>query len=215
MAAPTFEQIIEIAQRSGIPNNPGSTMRPGAVTKSGNVSNHASGRAVDFIGHSQDALAEFFMRFPTLEVFHKSDATGKWYGSSKGKPVDEQTHQQLVADHRNHLHVAMSEEQVGPGSVLDMMRKGIAVAAGAAGTITGTLGKLIPNPANVTEAITNVGTAANSLAQSAMSMGRFAEFATRLFMPTVQLRIYAGIFGAVSLLIGIWFISREIRESKA
>ena len=215
MAAPTFEQIIELAQRSGLPNNPGSTMRPGAVTKTGKVSYHASGRAVDFMGHSQDALASFFMRFPTLEVIHKSDATGVWYGTSNGKPIDEATHQQLVSDHRNHLHVAMSEEQTGPGSILDQMRKGIAAIGAGGQSLVGSLGRIIAAPGNLTEAVSNVGTAATSMATSVMSVGVVAEKLTHFFMPTTQMRIYAGIFGAVAIIIGIWFLSREIRESKA
>lgn len=212
----TYEQIIEIAQRSGIPNNPGSTLRPGAKTKSGKDSWHATGRAVDFMGYSQDALAALFMSIPTLEVFHKSEATGKWYGMSRGKPVDEKTHQDLVNEHRNHLHVAMSEEQVGPGSILERLRKGLAAfGAGVAGALPGPLSGLIPTPGNVTEALTNVGTGISSIAQSAMSVGQLATAATKLFLPTTQLRIMAGAFGMIFILIGIWFLSREVRESRA
>lgn len=210
----TFDQIIEIAKLSGIPNNPGSTYRAGAVTRSGKRSHHADGQAVDFMGYSQDALAALFMSIPTMEVFHKSDATGKWYGMSKGKLVDEASHKELVAEHRNHLHVAMNPDQVGPGSILDQLRKGISIVAGAGTTAAGALGRFIPNPGNVTDALTNVGTGIHSLAQSAISVGEFASQATKLFLPTTQIRIMAGFLGVIFILIGIWFLSREIRESK-
>lgn len=211
----TYEQIIEIAQRSGIPNHPSSMLRPGAKTKSGNVSWHASGKAVDFGGRNQDALATLFMGIPTLEVFHFSDATGKWYGSSKGRPVDPATHQDLVQEHRDHLHVAMSEEQLGPGSLLDQMRKGLAAIGPGLGAVGGTLAGIIPNPGNVTEALANVGAGMHSIAQSALSVGQLAQLATKLFLPTTAIRVFAGFMGAIFILIGIWFLSREIRESKA
>lgn len=208
----TFEQIIELAKRSGIPYDAGSTVRPGAVTKSGKKSHHADGNAVDFMGHNQDALASFFMKFPTLEVFHYSERTKTWYGMSKGKPVDAAKNQTLVNDHKNHLHVAMSTDQVGPGSFLDQLRRGL--VDGATST-AGALANLIPNPANVTEALSNVGGAMHSIAQSTMSISQVAQAITKLFLPSNAVRVGAGFAGVAFILIGILFLSAEIRESKA
>lgn len=218
--AETWRQIIELADRSGIPNNPTSTVRPGAVTATGKPSWHASGRAVDFFGHNQDRLASFFMKVAStsgaLEVFHYSEATGTWYGMSKGKPVDPIKNKRLVDEHKNHVHVAMSEEQVGPGSILEGLKTGVialdSLISDASG-VTGLIGKMIPSPANVTQALTNVGNAMGSVAQSALSVGELATHVTKLFMPTNVLRGAAFLLGLMFILIGIWFLAREVRES--
>lgn len=107
----TYPKIIQLAKDSGLPNNPTSTLRIGARTKRGNVSWHASGRAVDFWGASQDALAAYFLGMETLEVFHYSKATGRGYASSKGQVFDINTRPDLRDEHTDHLHVAMSEAQ--------------------------------------------------------------------------------------------------------
>jgi hypothetical protein len=71
----------------------------------------------------------------------------------------------------------------------------------------------IPTPGNVTDALSNVGNAMGSVAQSAVGVGKFAELATRAFLPSNLLRGTAFLFGTVFLLIGIWFLAREIKES--
>lgn len=107
----TSAQIVELAKRSGIPF--GQTLRYRSTpTRRGGRSHHQDDNAVDFMGHNQDKLAAYFMGFEALEVFHYSEATGIWYGQSKGQPVDQHTHADLVQEHKNHLHVAMSPEQV-------------------------------------------------------------------------------------------------------
>lgn len=204
----TYPQIIEIANASGIPNNPTSTFRKNAVTLSGKRSHHADGNAVDFGGYNQDALAALFMMLPTLEVFHYSEQTGKWYGKSRGKDVNPDTHQALVEQHKNHLHVAMAEDQVGPG-VLDAVRKGISVLSPAAGAFSG----MLPTPRTITEGIGNVGNALGSLAQSAMSISQLASVVTKAFLPTSLIRGVMFMFGTIFVLIGIWFLAREVRES--
>lgn len=214
----TSAQIIELAKLSGIHFEPGSTYRPGATTKySGSRSHHADDNAVDFTGYNQDQLAQFFMQFPTAEVIHKSRATGTWYGSSRGKPIDPVKNAQMVKDHENHLHVAMTPDQVGPGSVLDQIRKGLvsvgSLASGAVAPITGLLGSLIPNPSTVTQALSNVGTGISSVAESAMSIGRVADAITRALLPSNLMRGAMFMFGIMFLLIGIWFLAREAKES--
>lgn len=211
----TSAAIIEIAQRSGIPNNPGSTFRPGATTKSGGKSHHADDNAVDFMGFNQDALAALFMGVPSLEVFHFSNATGKWYGKSKGKDVDPNKHPDLVNEHKNHLHVALGPDQVGPGSILDQLRKGLAAITPSLGIGAGALSGFIAAPGNVTDALTNVGTGIYSIAQSAVSVGALANTVTRAFLPTNILRGVFFLFGVMAILIGVWFLAREVKESKA
>jgi hypothetical protein len=103
----TYPAIIALAKKSGIPNHPGSTYRPGDRVASGGLSYHASGQAVDFMGYSQDALSAFFRKISTREVIHQSQRTGRdWsaYGNVPGR---------AVPGHFNHLHIAMSPADIG------------------------------------------------------------------------------------------------------
>jgi hypothetical protein len=213
----TYEDIIDLAKRSGIPFKVGSDLRPGATVKyTGKPSLHAEGKAVDFSGYSQDQLAEFMINAGAREVFHKSVATGKWYGWSKGKPVPETAHGgELAKDHENHVHAAFDEAGVGPGSFLDNLRKGIASVGAALSPALGPLAKFIPNPGNVTEALGSMGTGIYSIAQSAVGVGTLANTITQLFLPTKIMRGAMFLLGMMFMLIGIWFLSREIKESKA
>lgn len=102
----SYPGIVELANKSGIPNRPGSRFRPGDPL------NHGLGWAVDFMGFNQDALASYFMQFDTLEVIHKSEKTGKVYGSSRGKPYAPGSNQDLLNKHRDHVHIAMTPNQV-------------------------------------------------------------------------------------------------------
>lgn len=63
----------------------------------------------------------------------------------------------------------------------------------------------------ITEAIDNVGNALAGIATSAASMSRVADAVTRLFLPTNIMRGALGLGGAVFVLIGIYFLSREVR----
>lgn len=71
----------------------------------------------------------------------------------------------------------------------------------------------LPNPGNVTDALTNVGTGIAGVAQGAMGVGRAAELLTRAFLPSNIIRGAAFFFGSIFVLIGIWFLAREIKES--
>jgi hypothetical protein len=211
--------IVDLARRSGIANNPGSNFRSNATTASGGTSWHASGRAVDFMGYSQDTLASFFMRFPTLEVIHHSDRTGRNYASSGGQKYDLTRNPALLQQHRNHLHVAMSQDQVEhlrSTSILDAVKRGMAIAGGAGGGAAvgvGILERFVPNPATMTQALQNVGEAMASVAESAVNISEFAGLATRAFLPSNLIRGAAFMFGTIFVLIGVWFLAREIRES--
>lgn len=75
------------------------------------------------------------------------------------------------------------------------------------------LSQLIPNPGNVTDALTNVGTGIASVAMSAASVGTFAAGLTKLFLPSNLLRAWALVMGTVFVLVGIWFLAREVKDS--
>ena len=181
----SYPGIVELAKKSGLPYRVSSTYRPGAITRSGNVSHHAKGDAVDFGGESQDALAAYFLGLGTLEVFHKSKATGRWYGSSKGKPTDEATHQDLVKEHIDHLHVAMSNEQVGSGATSNPL-----LAPGQA--LWGAITSPLDAAANITDVLRPIGVVSMNLAN-----------------PLFWRRIGMGAVGVSLIFIGIIYIRRE------
>lgn len=65
---------------------------------------HGSGRAVDWMGFNQDALATFLTTRRPLELIHRSNARDYAYtrGVNKGS-----FHEALMQEHRNHVHIAM------------------------------------------------------------------------------------------------------------
>lgn len=204
------DEIIELARRSGLPNRPGSTYRPGATTASGSPSWHASDNAVDFTGRNQDDLAQYFMRFPTMEVIHHSDATGRDYATSHGKPFN--LTGPLEQQHRDHLHVAMTESQargaLGSGQV----------AAGVGGFMAGANIAGVPvlpflNPGSTVQALTNIGQAMQNTATAAARTAELAGQVSKLFLPNNAIRAFALFFGTIFILIGILFLAREVRQS--
>lgn len=74
-----------------------------------------------------------------------------------------------------------------------------------------TIGGLIPRPQNLTDAVSNVGTAAGSVAKSLMSVSEVANLITRAALPSNILRGFYGMFGVIFVLIGIWFLAKEVR----
>jgi cell wall-associated NlpC family hydrolase len=70
----------------------------------------------------------------------------------------------------------------------------------------------IPTPGNLTEALTNVGTGIQSVAESAAGVGRVANMVSRAFLPTNIIRGFCFLFGMIFILIGIWFLGREVRQ---
>lgn len=69
----SYPQIIAAAKRSGIPYHVGSTYRPGSRGEGGGLDHHSEGRAVDFMGYNQDALASYFEHLAgVIELIHRS-----------------------------------------------------------------------------------------------------------------------------------------------
>ncbi|GAA0719836.1 hypothetical protein Drose_06130 [Dactylosporangium roseum] len=63
-----------------------------------------SGRAVDWMGYNQDALASFLARQRPLELIHRTNTRDYAYtrGRDKGS-----FNNRLMEEHRNHIHIAM------------------------------------------------------------------------------------------------------------
>ena len=94
-----WRRIVALARTSGIPFRVTSTYRDGDPRW------HGSGRGVDFGGHNQDALAQFFltMKDRILEMIHRTDTRD--YGVRRGR--DHRFPSQWP-QHEDHLHVAMA-----------------------------------------------------------------------------------------------------------
>jgi hypothetical protein len=106
--------------------------------------------------------------------------------------------------HTDHVHITFNDTTDAGSTTL-------AALAGPIGVLAGR----IPTPGNVTEALTNAGNAMFSLAESAVNIGQLAGVVTKAFLPTNLMRAAAFLFGTMFILIGIWFLAREVKESKA
>jgi hypothetical protein len=66
---------------------------------------HGSGRAVDWMGYNQDALARFLAARHPLELIHRSRSRDYAYTRGKNKGSFNNA---LMQAHRNHIHIAMA-----------------------------------------------------------------------------------------------------------
>lgn len=82
---------------------------------------HGSGRAVDWMGYEQDALASFLARQRPLELIHRTKKRDYAYtrGVNKGS-----FNNALMEAHRNHVHIAMAGGGVINEHVLGVGRSG-------------------------------------------------------------------------------------------
>ena len=87
------------------------------------------------------------------------------------------------------------------------------LGAGLGGPAGSALSGWINAPKTVTDAMSNVGNAAGNIAGSIAKVGKVADLIGKMFLPSNILRGFAMFFGIVFILIGIWFLAREVRES--
>lgn len=119
-----WHNILALVKNSGIPYQFGNAYRPGDPKW------HGSGRAIDFTGYNQDALANFFvkMRPKVLELIHRTKYGD--YGISRGQFHAMPTQWPL---HENHLHVAMKDGGVIREPVFGVGRSGTTYSFGEGG----------------------------------------------------------------------------------
>lgn len=67
-------------------------------------------------------------------------------------------------------------------------------------------------PTNVTDAIDNAGRGIAGIGSSVAQVGNLATLVTKMFLPSNLLRAAFLGAGAVFILIGIWFLSRQIKD---
>lgn len=102
-----------------------------------------------------------------------------------------------------------------PGSGIGGTLAGFAGGAQAAiASVQGPAGTLVNlfKPANVTEAIDNLGRGVAGVGHSASQIGGLASLITKAFLPSNILRGAFALAGTVFILIGIWFLSRQIKD---
>jgi hypothetical protein len=83
---------------------------------------HGSGRAVDWMGYNQDALATFLAARKPLELIHRTKQRDYAYTRGKDKGS---FHESLMEAHRNHVHIAMAG-----GGVIREPVVGVGVSSG-------------------------------------------------------------------------------------
>lgn len=72
---------------------------------------HGSGRAVDWMGYNQDALATLLSLLRPLELIHRTNRRD--YAYTRGRNMGSFS-QGLMEGHRNHIHIAMAEGGLVP-----------------------------------------------------------------------------------------------------
>lgn len=114
-----YKTLIAYMKATGIPFDVSSTVRPGAITNSGNKSYHGFGRAVDFVGRKPSVdskeLSDIFKGFGPVEGLLAELIYGgpqAKYNIKNGKRVAKYA----VADHHNHVHAALYNGALVQGS---------------------------------------------------------------------------------------------------
>lgn len=158
-------------------------------------SDHPKGLALDFMTRSKqtgDQLVRDLMDGAKTwgikyiiwyrQIWHAS--TGKWTAYSGPSP------------HTDHVHASFLEK---PGGKLP----------DPGGVVGGVIGAL---PSTLVGALNRLGDQVSEAAKPLVSVGKLADMAMRLFLPNNIVRAAAGIGGTIFVLIGIYFLSREVRS---
>ena len=101
--------------------------------------------------------------------------------------------------HTDHVHASFLDKP-GKGTPDD-----------GKGGIGGVIDKLTPD--TVTGALGSLLTPARELAAAATRIGKVADLINTAFMPSNIIRGVAAFSGLLFVLIGVWFLSREVRKS--
>lgn len=117
-----WRKIVQLIQSTGpLSGSFGNAYRPGDPLW------HGSGRAVDWMGYNQDALAGILAAKRPLELIHRTNS--KDYAYTRGRDRGSFS-RQLMEEHRNHIHVAFDDGgwlQPGMSSVYNGLGKPEAV----------------------------------------------------------------------------------------
>jgi hypothetical protein len=106
------------------------------------------------------------------------------------------------SDHTDHVHLSFSPK-AGSGKV----EGGGTIGAGIGNVVTDAL-----NPIGIGDGIKGVADQLKTIGGALMSVGKVAELATSLFLPNNLVRAASALAGSVFILIGIFFLAREVRN---
>lgn len=158
-------------------------------------SDHPKGLALDFMTRSRsvgDGLAaDLIKNASAWNVKYVIWYRQIWHPGRGWKPYSG------PSDHTDHVHASFGDKP-GPGTKNPPSKPG---------------GINPLDPLGVAGAIKAVGDRLGELGESAAKIGKVADVATRFFLPTNLVRAASGFAGLMFVLIGIWFLSREIRNS--
>jgi hypothetical protein len=127
-----WHKVVALIKSTGpISGSFGNSYRPGDPKW------HGSGRAVDWMGFNQDALATFLASRNPLELIHRTKHRDYAYtrGRNKGS-----FNNALMEAHRNHIHIAMAGGGVINEHILGIGRSGATYEFGERGPETVTPG---------------------------------------------------------------------------
>lgn len=156
-------------------------------------SDHPKGLALDFMTRSRatgDALA--------ADLIKNADAWNVKYviwNRRIWQPGEGWSPYSGPSDHTDHVHASFKET---PGK-------------GAGGSSPPP--KNVLDPLGVAGAIREVGERVGKIGEQVASVGKVADLLARAFLPTTWVRGSAALAGTLFVLIGIWLLSREIRNS--
>lgn len=163
-------------------------------------SDHPKGTALDMMTSSKntgDKLAEYAVEnYKALGIkyviwYRRIWTPGKGWHDYSGP-----------SDHTDHVHLSFNDT---PGSFKGLPDVGdIGKAIGQVGSA------LVPN--SVQDGIKGVADQLKGIASGVAQVGKVAELVTSLFLPNNIIRGVAGMSGALFVLIGIYFLSREARN---
>lgn len=149
---------------------------------------HPLGLALDFMTRAGQPLADFAVsNAQRLGVTYVIWNRRIWNPTQGWKPYTGTSN-----PHTDHVHVSFRDTPPD-GSVSGLSPAG-------AGTDTG-----------IVAAVQKIGTSLGDLAGSAGKVGKFAEQITKLALPTNLTRAVTGVLGLGFVLVGIFFMLREVR----
>jgi len=159
-------------------------------------SDHPKGRALDFMTRSKsrgDALAaDLIKNHQKWNVSYVIWYRRVWSPGRGWRPYSG------PSPHTDHVHASFGDK-AGAGE------------PGAPSKLPGIVDKL--SPAGLVDAVTGVRDQLAGIGETAASIAKVADLVVSMALPQNIVRGAAGLAGTVFVLIGIWFLSREVRSS--
>lgn len=159
-------------------------------------SDHPKGLALDMMTRSKttgDKLADFAVRnYKALGIKYVIWYRHIWTPSKGWHPYSG------PSPHTDHVHLSFNEKP-GTGKL-----NGLGLALSVADKLT---------PSSVPDGVKALADGVKEIAGAALSVGKVADTVVSLFLPSNIVRAVAGAAGSLFVLMGIFFLTREARNS--